>query len=64
MEDIIQLIESLGGGIVKLVEYIHSGLAYVTDVLIYLPVELGSYAMSIVFISVAFLYLGRSSNHG
>lgn len=62
--DFEHIFDVLGGGIVKLAEYIKGAFGYIEDVLIYLPAELGSYVVSIVIVSVAFLILGRSSNHG
>lgn len=62
--DISHMFETLGGGIVKLGEYIKGAFGYVEDVLLYLPTELGQYVVSIVIVSVALLILGRSSNHG
>ena len=62
--DFTQFLEVFGGGIAKLKDYIEGAFGYINDTLMYLPSELGQYVITIAVVSVIFLILGRSSNHG
>lgn len=63
LSDIGSLFEMLFGGMSVLVDYITSGVDYILDLMLYIPIEISTFMSAVLTLSIILFYLGRSENH-